>query len=84
MAREYPGDDTIDALLTTGWNITIDAEGNITADRKQSVVTGTVNADGSITWATDVQTLGILREARIRQLQAKADQARRDRAAKPA
>jgi hypothetical protein len=84
MAREYPGDETIDALLTTGWNITIDAEGSITADRNQTIVTGTVNADGSITWGTDVQTLGILREARIRQLQAKADQAKRDRAAKPA
>jgi hypothetical protein len=84
MAREYPGDDTIDALLTTGWNIKIDPDGNIVAERNQTIVTGTVNADGSITWGADVQQLGILREARIRQLQAKADQAKRSRAAKPA
>lgn len=84
MAREYPGDDTFDALLTTGWNIKIDAGGTITADRNQTVISGTINADGSITWGTGVLGMGILKEARIRQLQAKADQAKTDRAAMPA
>jgi hypothetical protein len=69
MGDEMDRDDHIlDALLALGWDVKVDASGNITAERNQSVIMGKIEDGGGVAWpAADIS--GVLREARIKDFQ---------------
>jgi len=68
-------DQIFEALLATGWDVKVDAGGNITAERNQNVITGRINeTDGSVMWATPMGWA--LREARILDFKRRAEQHR--------
>jgi hypothetical protein len=57
-------DPVFEALLLTGWNISVDVGGRIMAQRDDTTVFGAINeGDGSVTWADHMGWA--IKEARI-------------------
>lgn len=81
MMRDYPGDDIFNALLALGYAIEVKTDGQIDAVRNQAHAYGTINDDGSITWKQGHQ--GLLQQARIQELQERAEHAKNVREQRP-
>ncbi|MGH2486155.1 MAG: hypothetical protein ACRDHE_09105 [Ktedonobacterales bacterium] len=55
-----------DAMLATGWNVTVDHAGNITAERNQAYLRGQIQQDGHVDWQGGLRDINwVLREACI-------------------